>query len=1096
MKKLLLLSFIICLENAILAQCKTLNSNESIEIIRNGIKLHDEEKYQMAIDEFSKIDKNDSSYYLAQIEMVNTLQAFQKDSLAITICDDIIANNEKYRSNAILFKSNCLDNLNRFDEALENYKKGIKMFPHSYSFIYELGVAYFKKEKYPEAYQMFTKTIKMNPYYAPAHLQLANMAYQQGKLIPAVMAYEYFLINENKTKRSQNIVGFIESLVKGETEDNKKIKLDGHSDLDDFSELESLVKSKVALSKKYKSKIKLNYDLTKQLQLISEKIKYNKSDTGFYMQYYGKFFSELEKNNLFEPFVYHIFSGMQIEDINKWVEKNDKEIEKFTSWAVKFIQENNCQFEDEINNEKGIYNHFYSGNSLVAMTTDKNPSTNKNGKWFYFYDNGVLKSYGGYSNNMKDGEWRYFYSNGNLKEISTNLNGKLNGFAQENFENGIIKSKLNYKDGALDGPQEIYYANGNIKGLYTFKNNIREGKEIEYFDNKNIRSETQYVNGKINGNYKEYYISGNLYQEYDFVDGSKTGKYLSYFDTEEKKIKKEGSLTKNNESGEWKYYNKNNTIIQVGNFENGNKVGLWKNFYDDGKIKFEENFNNDGKLNGIYKYYAENGQVTEEYIYKNDVLTDYKQYNDKGEKLGEGNREKKRIEVKMYYPNGNIKKSGMLENNKATGEWLFYNYHGILTSKYSYLNGEYEGMGYEYFNNGKVKNELNYKEGKAEGCYKEYYINGNLSQTGAYKNDEKDGYWLEYNINNTLVSSNYYKNGKQIGEQKYYTAKNSIDRIEYVDQNELLYKTVYFDTLNKPNYTFEYNTDVHQKATKLQNGTIRLYYKMNNNVIYDTLKRFFPNGKLEEFVIYKNGLKHGESIKYDIFGKVKEVSKYENNKLEGEHIIYHNNGKVKRASTYENGKMNGVVKYYHENGQLQRESIFKEGKLHGASFTYDDLGNLMAKRNYYEDELASYEYMDANGKLTTPILVVNGNANVKCFYQNGKPSLEYTIKNGELEGRRKEFHSNGNLVSDEEFENGYNKGTEKIYYSNGKPKTIITYKYGVNDGLYSEFYENGKIKYKVNYLADEKYGDAIYYSENGQVIKTLSYYNDLAHGIK
>lgn len=1096
MKKALLIILSTFLINQITAQCVTLNSKESFEIIKNGIKLHDEEKYQLAIDEFKKIDKNDSSYYLAQIELVNTLQAFNQDSLAITICDNIIDNYEIYRPNAILFKSNCLDNLNKFDEAVENYEKGIKMYPRNYNFIYELGVAYFKKEKYLEAYKLFTQTIKMNPYYAPAHLQLANLAYRQGNIIGAVLAYEYFLINENKTKRSQNVVSFIESLVKGESDYKTKITLEGYTELNDFSELESLVKSKVALSKKYKSRIDLNYDLTKQLQLISEKLVFNKKDTGFYMQFYGKFFSELESKKFFEPFIYHVFKGMQIQAIDKWVEKNDKSLEKFTSWAVTYIQENSSYYEDEINGEKDKMNHFYSKNSLVALSKDKSPTTNKNGLWYYFFDNGNLKSYGNHVNNLKEGEWKYFYLNGNIKEISNYKNGKLHGPVQENFENGITKTKLNYNMGMLDGNQEVYYQNGNIKGFYVFKNDKREGKEIEYFDNKVIRYETQYVDGKINGEYKEFYNSGNVNQVFDFIDGQKVGKYIAYFDSENKLIKKEGLLNKSNESGEWKYYNKQQILVQSGVFENGNKIGLWKSFYDNGKLKFEENYNNDGKLNGVYKFYSENGTLTEEFLYKNDLLTEYKQYDDSGKKLAEGNRDKKKIDVKMFYPNGNIKKQGLLENNKATGEWQFYDYNGVLTSKYSYMNGDYEGVGYEYYGNQKIKNELNYKAGKAEGCYKEYYVNGNILETGMYVNDEKEGYWNEYTINNVLKSSNYYKNGKLIGEQKYFSSKGILESIEYIDNNNLKYKISYYDTLGKYKFSYYYSTGELQKFTKLQNGATRLKYTINNNIINDSLFRFFPNGKVEEVMIYKNGLRHGESRLYDVFGNLKEISNYVNDKLEGENIKYYENGKIKRACNFENGKINGIVKYFHENGKLQRESIFKDGKLHGPSLNYDDTGNLMAKRNYYEDHLVSYEYLDLAGKFIKPIVILNGNIDVKCYYQNGKPSLTYAIKNGELTGFRKEFHSNGNLMSVEEFECGYNIGPEKIYHSNGKLKTLITYKFGEKEGEYSEHYENGKLKYIANYVADDKYGDAIYYDEKGQIIKTVKFYNDIAHDIK
>jgi len=176
------------------------------EIIDNGIKLHDEKKYAEAIVEFKKIQRNDSNYALASVELINTYIASGKDSLAVVLCDDLLKQSDQYTPNTLLFKANALDNLKKLKESEEIYKYGAKKYPTNNSFLYELGVAKFRQDKYFEAYQLFVESIKINPMHAASHLQMGSLALKQGKLVPAMLALQFFLICENRSERAQKIV--------------------------------------------------------------------------------------------------------------------------------------------------------------------------------------------------------------------------------------------------------------------------------------------------------------------------------------------------------------------------------------------------------------------------------------------------------------------------------------------------------------------------------------------------------------------------------------------------------------------------------------------------------------------------------------------------------------------------------------------------------------------------------------------------------------------------------------------------------------------------------------------------------------------------
>lgn len=96
--------------------------------------------------------------------------------------------------------------------------------------------------------------------------------------------------------------------------------------------------------------------------------------------------------------------------------------------------------------------------------------------------------------------------------------------------------------------------------------------------------------------------------------------------------------------------------------------GPYRNFYANGKIKDEGTYEN-GKQEGLYKYYYETGEVAE-WVYKDS---------------------QRHGPHKHYYESGMLKEEG------------------------TYKDGQLEGLYRHYYENGKLKEELTYKDGKREG---------------------------------------------------------------------------------------------------------------------------------------------------------------------------------------------------------------------------------------------------------------------------------------------------------------------------------------------------------------------------------------------
>src|SRR5690606_20734195 len=118
-----------------------------------------------------------------------------------------------------------------------------------------------------------------------------------------------------------------------------------------FDEIDELIHAKIALSKDFKVKGKVDDEMIRQLQVIFEKMKYDKNDDNFAMQYYIPLLVEIEQKNMFEQYMLYLFSDYNIEKIDKHNEgKKGKERLK------------------EVSNIINHYNKYISGTREINFT--------------------------------------------------------------------------------------------------------------------------------------------------------------------------------------------------------------------------------------------------------------------------------------------------------------------------------------------------------------------------------------------------------------------------------------------------------------------------------------------------------------------------------------------------------------------------------------------------------------------------------------------------------------------------------------------------------------------------------------------------------
>ncbi len=132
---------------------------------------------------------------------------------------------------------------------------------------------------------------------------------------------------------------------------------------------------------------------------------------------------------------------------------------------------------------------------------------------------------------------------------------------------------------------------------------------------------------------------------------------------------------------------------------------------------------------------------------------------------------------------GNILEQGFMKDGKKQGAWKIYE-KTFDFPKYiiSYVDGEYNGLYFEYTQRGQVEVQSNYKNNKLHGHWGQYKL-GKIIKTANYVDGLLDGVYRELNQRDESPKMEAtYKMGKQDGYMRYYDDKGNV-ALEYTFKN-------------------------------------------------------------------------------------------------------------------------------------------------------------------------------------------------------------------------------------------------------------------------------------------------------------------------
>jgi antitoxin component YwqK of YwqJK toxin-antitoxin module len=366
------------------------------------------------------------------------------------------------------------------------------------------------------------------------------------------------------------------------------------------------------------------------------------------------------------------------------------------------------------------------------------------------------------------------------------------------------------------------------------------------------------------------------------------------------------------------------------------------------------------------------------------------------------------------------------------------------------------------------------------------YPNGSVSSKGFIRNGKPDGYWISYYVTGVRKSEGMYRNFVLDSIWLFFDQTgDTTDKISYLFGKKNGY---YYKYKKDPSAgTFVWSKELY--AGDMKEGTAYIY---------------FPDGKIQQTIMYNGGKKEGLSKEYDREGTVITFLEYHNDFLVSRE-------KINRTDN--NHLKQGEWKEFYPNGAIKTEKTYKDDLLHGYYKEYDTKGNLVLTMLYdngaivksrVEDEpdIEVVNRYDNEGKLiysgpfrnNVPVGVhreygKDGKISNALIYNDTGLLLSEGIVDeaGNLNGRWKDYYPDRKIKAEGTYTDNRRTGLWKFYNTASKVEQTGSYSNGRPDGLWTWYYDDGSVLREEDYFQGLRDGQYTEYSPDGKIITTGQY---------
>lgn len=629
-------------------------------------------------------------------------------------------------------------------------------------------------------------------------------------------------------------------------------------------------------------------------------------------------------------------------------------------------------------------------------------------------------------NQVLDGPYRTFQDDGKtLLEILNYKNGKLEGEGRAYDKNGRLSKKITFKAGKPHGPFEIFNENNTLAQKGALANEALQGKRFTYDEKGVLKYEETYIDGVqngpfkvfrdnkpvINGAYSEgkkqgrwiyYWLDSSQYfpaEWYSYNNGILNGSFqeikgdsvltgtyknglldgdfkayqpilLWLLDIPPLKVSTEdllcsGKYINGKKTGNWKSYDRTQTVIEEGNYLNDTKHGEWRYYLGKYVTSDGKDLPYSGKLFQIENYLSgqKNGRSERlAYLIQAPIPCDTS--------IGTVNP----LDTCYSLDYQKVREITYYKNDLLHGPLEWRDEAGMLTRKGEYRMGKMEGawtvtaedsqepeMKYRY--------EVTYENNQLNGSFQKFYFLTNfLIEKGQYHQNLRNDLWNEY-----------YPDGKDRVHMQTHYALGNINSVKAFNYNGKTYLSAkyldgnmslleHFDTVNnKVNFRFKnmlfldgnYNLDleiingdtISQMHITFETGMTKpeldpeLFYETFNLILKVAPEQIYVDGPFTRKGKNGTSLEEGFLRKQEKYGHWKYYF-HEQNVIQNKHF---DKGEM-TSETFTNIKLSKpfsgkLILPNSEEGGYRSISI-KKGLRHGNTLKYDRQGNLIKKTKY------------------------------------------------------------------------------------------------------------------------------------------------------
>lgn len=1066
---------------------KNLDFLSSAELIEKGLELYEKENYYESIQEYRKVSINDTNYATAQYEIALSYMGMEEYKSAQNTLKELlefdIRFNFKHQVYSLL--GSAYDDNKETDKAIETYTEGIRLFPMQHNLYYNRGLTYDRLKEYDKALADYKSAIQCNFYHASSHLRLGITAANEGMYTQATLSLMTFLILEPTDSRAVSTIQLLESIADGTYEEEPKgLALSPNGD--EFEELNLFYKNKIALQKNYKVKFTIPLSYGRQMHLILKNTKYDKQNLEFWNQHYLSFYQTVWDAKKIDPLIMLTLINLDNDNIQSKLAPKKKQIIAFIDWAGSNLRTAISTQYMDFEGEKQFVNAEYESKYFSGYGKTKEDGT-PIGNFYYYHPNGSKRLNAHFDNTGKaSGTWEIFNMyNGNI-ERKIEFTTQEDKMQYEYYYSGEIYQKYHLVNGYTEDTVYTYYRNGTLKEVYAVTKGLKDGPYKSYYPNGTLEYDIQYKADEVEGKFIAYHLNGQKSKEFTVSEDKVVGKRLEYYPNGQ--LLSDYSYENGLYNGAYTEYFADGKTSEKGTYKAGKSVGEMNDYFQNGQLSTTVVLDETGKQNGNSVYYDLDGKKYHEMTYSKGELTKIVFIDKKGNSSEVASKKGKKIEYVLNYPSGTAQIRGQYLNDERDGKWNYYDYYGNLERVQTFKGGTIVDTVFTYYSNGQLKSVSEFKEGQRNGIYLEYNIFGELTDEGFYKNGEYDRDWYSYFSDGSIQYENYFVEGIKNGIQKTYAVNGKLVSWEEYDLGRII-AHVFLDTNEQIVAELgEYNGAIELKNPDNSYVNFRGEYKNGN--ADGNFNWYGPNKNVEATGNYTNSERSGEWKWYHDSGKLEQTSTFVNGEKQGEQKSYYANGKLNSVHSYINDQLQGPYKNYFENGGIKNEGNFLNDNRQGKVTYYSPQGSVAMIRNYEQDVIVSYSYLDKEGKEVTAIPLDKQELRFVTYYKNGKKANEHSRKSGLVEGTYLAYHDNGQKWEEEVYLHGEAHGKFYEYSESGQKILEENYQFGQLHGKATYFYANGKLKTEKNYLFGQLHGTVTEYAADGKKTSITLYYNN------